>query len=172
MAKTEDKRFKDFYNTYFRYVYKIVRSHIANTEDASDIISEVFVNIWHSFENLDFNSNIKSYVFTVTKRRVLDFLRKKYRFSNKELSLSDELIDSLSSSNEDSIQNTENLLIQTLVAKLNTKDQLFYNKKYKENKTYIQIAKELNISVGNAKVINNRLVKKLKTIWIQTLNQN
>ena len=55
------------------FAYKYVR----NSEDAKGIVQEVFVSVWKNRDHLELNSNLKSYLFTATKNKALNFLDKR-----------------------------------------------------------------------------------------------
>lgn len=163
-----EKNFKGFYNEYFRYVYFIVAQYVPIIEDREDVISDVFSNLWKFFENIDTEKNVKSLVFTITKRKINDFLRKKYRLHDKEIIIEDfDNLEEPSKKNTKSIQN--NFFVQ-LILQFDQKYQTLYKLKYQQNLSYSQIAQEMKITKNNAKVLHNRLIKKLKKIWTQKNN--
>lgn len=160
-----DKKFEMIYKEYFKYSYKIISNYVAGKEDIEDLVSEVFLNIWNLQSIINSDSSIKSLVITISKRRVADYLRKKYKL--KDL-IADAHLDLDIYINEGENQNSKlvNKLDLELLAKdLKKRDMQIYKLKYKEKKTYSQIAKEMGITKNYAKVLNNRLIKTLKNKW-------
>lgn len=157
------KEFRQFYNQYFRYVYKIVANYIPILEDREDVVSEVFIDLCEVFENIDESKNVKALVFTITKRKVNDLLRKKYKLTENEVWIQD--ISELGYKEEDSVGKKN--FLDELVKDLNLKYKKIYILKYEQNLSFSQIAKELNITKSYAKVLHNRLKKQIKIIWNQ-----
>lgn len=155
--------FEQFYRQYFNYVMFIVAQQIPRKEDREDIVSEIFIDVWKLFENLDENGNIKSLIFTLAKRRTYDFLRKHYRLHEYELPILHEIeyIETEELKTELPQLNT----VQKLVYLLDKKYQMLYQLKYVEHLSSLKIAKELGITTNYVKVLNNRLIKQLQKLW-------
>lgn len=155
--------FEQLYKQYFNYVMFIVAQQLPRTEDREDTVSEVFIDLWKLFENLDNTKNVKSLLFTITKRRIYDFLRKHYRLQEKELPTIEEseFVNKESEATELPILNK----VQKLVGKLGLKYQKLFKLKYIEHVSNSSIAKEMGISLNYVKVLNNRLIKQLKKLW-------
>ncbi len=156
-------KFEQIYKQYFNYIMLIIAQQIPRREDREDIVSEVFIDLWKIFENVDISKNIKSLLFTISKRRIYDFLRKKYRLQELELPIIDETeySDNESKPNQLPILNQ----IAKLVERLDKKYQILYQLKYIEHAGNLIIAKEMNISLSYVKVLNNRLIKQLQKLW-------
>lgn len=46
-------------------------------EDAREVVQEVFISVWQNVENLRADDNLKSYLFTATRNKSLNFIAKK-----------------------------------------------------------------------------------------------
>jgi RNA polymerase sigma-70 factor (ECF subfamily) len=55
-----------------RYARRIVRSR----ETAEDLVQDVFLRLWHRWEQVEMGPDIRAYLFTVTRSRALDHLRR------------------------------------------------------------------------------------------------
>jgi RNA polymerase sigma factor (sigma-70 family) len=55
--------------------------------------------------------------------------------------------------------------LQILVEKLTSRERLLVDLKYKQNLTIPEVAMQMGLTESNVKVINNRLIKKLRTEW-------
>lgn len=60
-----------FYQPLLQFAYSFVRSH----ENAEEIVSDVFVNLWKRKEELNGIQNLKLYLFVSTKNTALNYLR-------------------------------------------------------------------------------------------------
>lgn len=168
----EEEDFKRFYHEYYRYVFAVVATYIPHKQDAEDIISEVFISIYKSFDKLDYSENVKAFVFTVTKRRINDFLRKKYKISEFEINVED--IDSIPQQNEaeTTLNTTRRDLMSKMVAELDLKYKQLYKYKYKQGLPISQVSEKMGITINYVKVLNNRLIKKLSKLWMQRKIKN
>ncbi len=174
MQIAEDS-FKGFYKEYYRYVFSVVATYVPLKEDAEDVIAEVFISLFKIYSQLDSAANIKALIFTITKRRINDFLRKKYKLKEHEIFIED--LDKRAGSIDDEVENfTTNkrprLLIKQLVLKLKQRYRNYYELKYKERLTNEQIGEKMGITENNVKVLNTRLITKLKTLWMRQNKEN
>ncbi|HEY4789013.1 MAG TPA: RNA polymerase sigma-70 factor [Bacteroidales bacterium] len=55
------------------FVYRYLKSK----EDSEEIVQEVFIQIWENRTTLNEKLSFKSYLFTITKNRIIDYFRKK-----------------------------------------------------------------------------------------------
>lgn len=66
-------RFVDIYTSpLLKYAYGIIE----NKESAEEIVSDVFLEVWKNREQLHTIENIKSWLFVVTYRKAVSYLRK------------------------------------------------------------------------------------------------
>ncbi|WP_217652338.1 RNA polymerase sigma-70 factor [Sinomicrobium oceani] len=79
------KAFEILFRLYFDKLYHIARSYTGNTEDAREIVQNVFCKLWQKRERID---NItSSFLFTVTRNACLDHLKHRKRVREKSGSL-------------------------------------------------------------------------------------
>lgn len=167
--------FKGFYHKYYRYVFTVVATYVPLKEDAEDIIAEVFISLYKIYEQIDSSENVKALVFTITKRRVNDFLRKKYKLKEHEVCFDD--IDTYAFASKRDTESALNdkqprLKMKQLVLQLKQRYRSFYKLKYQQELTNEQIGNELGITENNVKVLNTRLIAKLKILWNQQGKNN
>ena len=60
---------------YSSYIYTILKNSINSSEDIEEIISDVFVALWHNYRKLESDMKIKPYLIGITK----NLIKKKYR---------------------------------------------------------------------------------------------
>ncbi len=68
-----EKLFRQFQPMMISFAHNYVRSG----EDAKGIVQEVFMSVWNNREHLRLDGNLKSYLFTATKNKCLNFLEKR-----------------------------------------------------------------------------------------------
>ena len=60
---------------YSSYIYTILKNSINSSEDIEELISDVFVALWHNYRKLESDMKIKPYLIGITK----NLIKKKYR---------------------------------------------------------------------------------------------
>ena len=83
-----------FDNHYDSLVY-LARTYLTRTEDAEEVVQDVFVKIWQKRDHLSIHG-MKTYLFRSTKNACLNFLRKK----NIDTQSVDQLVNYLGSENQ------------------------------------------------------------------------
>ncbi|MGI6706700.1 MAG: RNA polymerase sigma factor [Clostridia bacterium] len=71
--------FASLYQALIQPVSHYVRIHIDSSEDAKDVIQEVFIAIWRGADSYSGQSSVLSWVLAVSRKKVADHYRKKYR---------------------------------------------------------------------------------------------
>jgi RNA polymerase sigma-70 factor (family 1) len=69
--------FEEIFNIFQPKLYAFVFRYIKSKEDTEEIVQEVFIQIWENRINLNEKLSFKSYLFTITKNRIVDYFRKK-----------------------------------------------------------------------------------------------
>ena len=52
-------------------------NYLKSAEDSKGVVQEVFIAVWNNRENLRLDGNLKSYLFTATKNKCLNFIEKR-----------------------------------------------------------------------------------------------
>ena len=70
--KSFEALFSLYYDALCNFAYLFVQNH----EVSEEVVSDVFVNIWHKKERINIHLNVKSYLYKSTKNAVLSYTRK------------------------------------------------------------------------------------------------
>jgi RNA polymerase sigma-70 factor (ECF subfamily) len=135
--------FEKLFNTYQGKLLAFVRMSLSY--DAEEIVQDVFVRLWERREVLDPQKSLKSYLYTIAKNRLYDYLRKSlYQKKYLEESVVDQ---SLYDTSEDyiNLKETERVL-NDLIQLLPEKRRKVFELSRFEGKTYRQISEEMSIS--------------------------
>jgi RNA polymerase sigma-70 factor (family 1) len=149
------------YKKYSNRVYKFGYSILKTQEESENLVQDVFLSLWEHRHNIEKNSSVKSYLFTIAYNSVISVIRKK----SKEARFIEYL-----KSIQEKVEMPDNDKIEyiDLISKLNgivvelpkRQKEVFLLHKVKGLK-YIEIAERLNISVNT---IENHMSRALKTI--------
>lgn len=164
-------KFNKIYNELFEKIMKFAFYKVGIYQDAEDIAGEVFTAVWKNIENIDDTSNVKGLVYQIAQNKINDFLRLQYKNKDLVVNADQEYIENVIQPADDNVFRTEFWkVINNLKLMLNERELYFYSLRYEKNQQLKYVAEEMQITLNNAKVINNRLVNKIKKIW-QEMNK-
>lgn len=145
------------------FAYKYVKS----SEDAKGIVQEVFVSVWKNRDHLQLDGGLKSYLFTATKNKSLNFLDKR-RLKTVSIDASVEedraeiqVNDGNNIASEDMELAELQAVISSEVSKLPPKCQQIFLLSRKEQLSYKEIAAKLDVST---KTVENQIGIAIKRI--------
>ena len=148
---------------YYNYISTIIKnSYNFKVEDEDEMISDVFLIIWKNREKLRLKEKFSPYIAGITKK----IIYRKYKEINKSMEIiqyEENIVDDF---NIDSIieQREINNCIANNLKEIGETEYLIFTKFYYEGKRAGQIAKEMNMSVGNVKTKLHRTRIKIKEI--------
>jgi RNA polymerase sigma-70 factor (ECF subfamily) len=153
--------FDVLYKKYCKKVYKFGYSILKSPEESENLMQDVFLNLWVNRHQIQKDSSVKSYVFTITYNSAISVIRKKAKESQFV-----EYLKSLQEISEEPVnvrlEYTE--LANTLDGIINAlppRQKEVYLLQRVEGLKYSEIAERLNISVNT---IENHMSRALKTI--------
>ena len=153
--------FDALYSRYCKRLYKFAFSILKSVEETENILQDVFLNLWEKRHNVEKDSSVKYYIFTITYNSAISIVRKKAR----ETQFFDYL-KSLQELNQDppSLELEFNELTKTLntiIDHLPQRQKEVYVLHNEEGLKYQEIGERLNISVNT---IETHMSRALKTI--------
>lgn len=69
--------FRAIYHTYVDRLFSFAFSLTKNSEDASDIVQEVFVRLWESRTNISVGKNLEAYLFSIGRNLFVSACRRR-----------------------------------------------------------------------------------------------
>ena len=171
LKRGDNKAFEYVYKYYYKglcaYAYTFLKDH----HDAEEIVQDFFTELWAQIEKVDVKASLKLYLFRGIHNKCINHLkshavmerrREKYtRLALEEIELLDIDTESeeyeyfFSESFENEVKNSINQL------PVQQKQIFEYSRFYQ--KTYAEIAKELDISVNTVKTQISRALQKLRS---------
>ncbi|MEP1034781.1 RNA polymerase sigma factor [Ekhidna sp.] len=77
IAHGSEQALEKVYNHYCDKVYNTILSYTKNSEDADELLQDVFVTVYKTAKSFKFNSSISTWIYRIAVNKSLDFLRKK-----------------------------------------------------------------------------------------------
>ncbi len=140
---------------------------------AADIVQEVFIKVWRNLKHFDISkAHFKTWVFTITRNTITDYLRKKKSivFSDMETPDGDSLIDTVPDKADlpdavlEKLQDVQylNTLLQGLPAHYQEVLVLYYQ----EEMTFAEIGKALSKPLNTVKSHHRRALEQLRKMVV------
>lgn len=79
------------YKQFHQLLYNYIAVRVKDSNDAEDILQEVFIKISSKLDTLTNGEKLKSWIYTITRNAIIDYYRK--NANNKKTELTDKIID-------------------------------------------------------------------------------
>ncbi|WP_066628277.1 RNA polymerase sigma factor [Labilibacter marinus] len=142
----DEDAFKGIYELLYARLFRFVKYALSNSEDSEEIVQETFLKLWKSHQDIDLDKSFESFVFTIAKNQIKDFLRKV--LSQKKYIESIILENSFESNQLEEIVNYRETdkVIRQLIGMLPEKRRTAFELSRFQGKTYKEISLLMNIS--------------------------
>jgi len=154
------KQFGDFFQKNYQTACLVALRYISDTNQAEDLVQDVFVAIWEKRNNLKIKTELKNYFLTSVKNHALN---KVHRDKNLTIPLSELLIDL---TEEESIERFDEeeltVNIASAIEELPPACRTIFMLAYREKLNYQQIADRLNVSKNTVKTQMGIAYKQLR----------
>ncbi|HEY0054760.1 MAG TPA: RNA polymerase sigma-70 factor [Pedobacter sp.] len=159
LKKDDEAAFAQIYQRYAESLAGFAASKLYSLEDAQDLIHDLFVKLWADRKELIITSNLKTYLFTIVRYRIVDKIRK--NITREEYA---GMIQSLAQSYEPGVEQqiaAKELQrnIETSLKELSPKVQQVYHLSREEHLSNREIAQKLGLS---EQTVKNQLSTALK----------
>ena len=151
------KAFDFFYSIYCPRLQQFVYGLIKTRSETEEIVQDVFVKLWINRDKLKNYNSFESYLFTIAYNTALGYLRKKAtEKSYIEYVKSVQVVSEEAIAEEILDLSIFNQKLEEAINSMPPRQREVFKLKHKENFTYKEIAKKLNISVNT---VENHMVK-------------
>lgn len=139
---------------FWENIFGYVNSRIQNEDEAEDISIETFTKVFAKLKLYNSDFDFKTWVLSIAHNTMIDHIRKT---QESQISLDDEnyffeIQEDLPTPEESLIQKQDNDALDKHIQKLKPEYRKIIELRYLEDKTYKEIADELNLSMANVKV--------------------
>lgn len=154
--------FTEIYQTHWLKLYLHLLKMLEDEDDAKDVVQEVFTGLWNNFDNISIHTSFSAYLYAAVRNRAINYLaHKKIVSAHQELKSDESLIFS-DSPDAILIEKELALQIQHEIDKLPTKMAVVFRKSRLENKSYREIAEELDIAENTVKKQVSRALRLMR----------
>lgn len=161
LQKGDVKAFEKLYFFYSKKLYGNILRMVKSTEIAEEILQELFQRIWEKRKTIDTAKSFKSYLFTIAKHLVYDFLHRQVKQRSIEAYLVAESSSSYQHIDEEIAFKEANIIITNGILRLPPQRRLVFVLCKIEGKTYKDVSRLLGISTAT---ISDHIVKATKSL--------
>ena len=159
LKEDNEAAFAEIYNRYAESLAGFSASKLYSLEDAQDVIHDLFVKLWSERTQLTITTNLKTYLFTSVRYRIIDKIRR--NVTREEYTL---MIQSLAAAYEPGVEQqiaAKELkhTIEQSLEELSPKVKQVYHLSREEYLSIDEIAKKLGVS---EQTVKNQLTAALK----------
>lgn len=158
----DEVAFNELYDLYKEPAIRFCNSIIKDIEESENLIQEVFIKIWDKRLGINPELNFNSYLFTIIRNRVYDYLKEVKRNEFVKERYWYNIVEHQQS--EPDLKEERISSIKSAINDLTEKRRRILQLNYEEGKSYEEIATMLNISKNTVK---NQLVKTKQIIRTQ-----
>ncbi|MFZ4545619.1 MAG: RNA polymerase sigma factor [Saprospiraceae bacterium] len=156
--------FKGIIEQHKGILFKVAHAYCSDPVDRQDLIQEMMIQIWQSIHKYNEQFRISTWLYRISLNVAISFYRKSSRRAKKYTELTEHLIET---QYEDKPENEKQLiLLEQFINELKEIDKALMIL-YLEDKSHIEIAEILGMSVSNVGTKIGRIKDKLKIRFSQ-----
>lgn len=149
-------------------IYKIANSYCKDSEDRNDLIQEVILRLWQSFDSYNDEYKHSTWIYRIALNAAISNYRKEKVREKHFIPISEHFFAFDDTINTNETEHNFNLL-QQFISELKELDKALMLL-YLQEKTHFEIAEILGISVSNVGTKIGRIKVILKEKFLQTKN--
>ncbi len=140
--------------SYWNYVYNYIFSKIKQEEEAEDITIETFTKVFAKLKLYNQDFKFSTWIVSIAHNTMIDHIRKTDKIQTIFMEEEDFIqIESTASSPEEILIGAQEIKkLEAAIKKLPEKYAILVELRFMQNKTYKEIAEELNMGMPNVKV--------------------
>lgn len=170
LTKDDESAFKEFYFRYKDRLWHYTFHFLKSEEESDDLVQEVFIRLWEMRAFLDPELSVSSFLYTITKNRILNY----FRDMNVEIQLKKALTQKLPVETEsieaDLIYDDYKKILTDAIEQLPPQRQRIFNLSRIEHKSHKEIANQLNISVSTVQEHISESLRFIKSYFSKHTN--
>ena len=168
--KGNEKAFDLVFENYSDAVYNFLRKNCQSSEDAEDLLQEIFLKLWLYRENIQPDSSISSYLFAIAKNTLLNYTRDRAKDRLLEAFINDAELKDTREENEYEYEDLSGIikLIDDLAQGMPPKRKEVYELRWVKGLSRKEIAEKMEISIVTVDIHLRKAVDYLKSVVKKT----
>jgi len=159
------EQFSDRYNEYFPRVFAYIYGRVHNVHIAEDLVADVFERAFVKADTLRNADAFSTWIFTIARNAIISAGRKRSRESIVDPDVLNEITPSSSASVESEVISREDVrVLAALLRDFPQREQDIVSLKFDAELANVQIAKIMDVSEVNVRVILFRTLRKLREL--------
>lgn len=156
------KAFENLLYLYEKQIFSYIYRFIQHKENTEDLVQETFLKVYRNLKSFDSQYKFKTWVYTIATRTTYDWLRKAKK--NKELFIIDDADSGFETiaPNDAYKEIADTDYVNNALKQLKPEYQTVINLFYREQLTYEDIAKVLQVPLNTVKTYLHRAKKVLQ----------
>lgn len=154
-----DQAYKRLLNKYRGQIYNLILKIIHNPNEVDDLVQETFSKAFNSIENFNKEYAFSTWLYRIATNSSIDFLRKRRLktlsidnpISTKEDEYTIEIPDTSDEPGKNIIQGQRDELVQAAIKSLPPKYRKVIEMRHLQERTYEEIAADLDLPLGTVK---------------------
>jgi len=167
----DENSFRALVLKYIKPIYGFSFRFTGNKNDSEDIVQNVFIKVWKNLKKYNKEQNFKTWIFTIARNTIFDYLRKKKEivFTDLENEIGEnEIINNLENAEislEELASDKERIeKIKNCIKKLSKENQEILILRYENDFSFAEISEILEKPENTIKSIHRRAVLKIKEL--------
>lgn len=163
LQQRNNQAFTYLYDNYSGALYGIINQIISDRESASDVLQEVFVNIWRKIETYDISKGrLFTWMLNIARNASIDKIRSKSWQNDLK---NQPIPDDVNMLEDQSVKpDTDSIGFKKILGKLKEEHRSLIELSYFQGYTHEEIAKGLSIPLGTVKTRIRTALLQLRTM--------
>lgn len=157
--RTEDM-VRSLYDQYYQRLCRYANTFIADMDVCRDLVQDIYVKLMVNVALMDSIENFEYYLLKMTKHSAIDYLKENQRSNFKDLILEELSIESSDDNEMEAVELAQK--IDEAIGVLPDTQRLVFTMSRFQDKSYADIADELNCSVKNVEYHMSRALATLR----------
>jgi len=167
----DEKALEIILSRYLKPIYGFIYRYVGSGQDAEDVTQEVFIKAWRNLKKFDQQKSFKTWIFSIAKNTVLDFLKKKKtipfsEFENEEgENMINEIIADPSPLPQELLEKADMAqVLNAAIEKLSLQYRIVLFLRYNDHLNFREIAESLGEPLNTIKSRHRRALVMLKNL--------
>lgn len=151
---------EEYFHTYFEALHRYAYTILKDSEEARDVVQSVFIQLWHKRQDQGVRQSIRAYLYSATHNKCLNRLRDNKTRQKHHTMAAARDTGQVETGQDIEAKDLKNEILQVINTLPDKCREIFYKSRFEE-KTYAEIARELQVSV---KTVETQMTKALRIV--------